>query len=366
MAFESGSMSFRMFYLPRTLPDDAVKKFAAHAAPPLDTIGVGEVRGWVTGRHLLDRAINENTAFYGGYLRLALRTAERRIPPALFRAECRMEELALMAAESKPFVKSSERAEIRKSVTDRLLPNMPPQLKAIPFIHQMGERWLAVSALSIGQSDQFASSFTSALGFSPVPLMPEAAAMQRRKVDVSDWRGTSFSPELDDDVMESRPGQEFLTWLWFMAETEEKVEIKDVGTVSLLVEGPLTFVREGNGAYIIVLKQGEPVNSAEAKTCLMSGKKLKQATLTLALNEQTWRTTLDADEFIFRSLQVPQSKESLDSISRFQERMTGLQQFNDVFFGLYDLFVEQRKSSAEWKRVSQALRKWAGSRDGRV
>ena len=40
MAFESGSMSFRLFHLPRALPEDAVKKFAAHAAPPLELVGV--------------------------------------------------------------------------------------------------------------------------------------------------------------------------------------------------------------------------------------------------------------------------------------------------------------------------------------
>lgn len=366
MAFESGSMSFRWFHLPRSLPDDALKKFAQHAAPPLETIGVGVVRGWVTGRHLLDRAINEDTAFFGGYLRLALRSAERRIPATLFRAECRMEELALMAAQDRPFVKGPERADIRKSVTERLLPNMPPQLKALPFVHKPGERLLAATALSVKQADELIGAFNTTLGFAPLPLVPEAAALVRKKIDVADWHGTSFAPGLEDDDMEARAGQEFLTWLWFMAETEERIEVPDVGGVSLLIEGPLTFMREGNGAHVIVLKQGEPINSAEAKTCLVSGKKLKQATLTFALNEETWKTTVDADEFSFRSLQVPQSKETLDAVSRFQERMGALERFAEMFYGLYDMFLDLRKETAEWKKTRQAMHKWVEGRNSRA
>jgi hypothetical protein len=80
-------------------------------------------------------------------VRLALRQAERKVPAALLKAECRMEELATMAAEGKAYLKAKQRAEIRQSVTDRLLPNMPPQLRAIPFVYLPGAAHLYVTAL---------------------------------------------------------------------------------------------------------------------------------------------------------------------------------------------------------------------------
>jgi hypothetical protein len=367
MAFESGSISCRLFTLPKKLPDDVVERFAKEAAPPLDTLSEGEVKGWVTGRHLLDRNITEETAFYGGYLRLALRLAEKKVPQSLLRAECKVEELAVMAAEDKPFLKATQRAEIRKSVYDRLLPNMPPQLKAMPFVCRPDSRYLFATALAAKQCDQFAAAIYATLGFNIFPMTPETAAAERKKVDARDWPGTSFTPDIDDGEMESQPGREFLTWLWFIAEAQEgTVYLEEQGQVNILIEGPLTFVHEGNGAHISVLRQGEPVNSAEARTCLLSGKKLKSAKVTLAIGEENWKVTLDADEFVLRGLTVPQSEENLDPISRFQERMLGLEKFTEVFLGLYDVFMEQRADSHRWKKTRDSIHEWVKSRKGRV
>ena len=98
MAFESGSITTRVFYVPGGLPHDAVERFAEQAAPPIENLGREGISGWVTSRHLLDRDITPESATLAGYLYLYLMQAERKIPPALLRAECRMEELVEMRA----------------------------------------------------------------------------------------------------------------------------------------------------------------------------------------------------------------------------------------------------------------------------
>src|SRR5215211_3800967 len=103
MSFESGSIAFRMLYVPHDLPKDVLKQFAKFAAPPLHSIGTEASQGWVGGRHLLDVPITEENAFYGGYLRLMLMKAERKVPTALLYAECMLEELAYMQSEGKQF-----------------------------------------------------------------------------------------------------------------------------------------------------------------------------------------------------------------------------------------------------------------------
>jgi len=102
VAFESGAVTCRMFYVPGGLPDDVIDRFAAAAAPPVLDMGREPIEGWVTSRHLMDGHITDESATVAGYLYLYLMQAERKIPPALLRAECRMRELAEMQARAWP------------------------------------------------------------------------------------------------------------------------------------------------------------------------------------------------------------------------------------------------------------------------
>ena len=367
MAFENGSMSFRMVELPRAFPRNWLEKFAALRAGSLEASDLDATSGWVTGRHLLDSNITEESATLAGYVRLTWRTASRKVPAALLKAECRMEELARMAAEGVPFLKAKDRAEIRSEVRDRLTPKMPPTIKAIPFVYQPGTCHLFVTALSDNLIDTFCGALREAVGFAGTPDEPAPMALRLKNADLMDLPGDGFSKETADTAMEMLPGREFLTWLWFKAESQNgRVALGDGRSLDVLIEGPLTFAHEGDGAHVSVLKKGMPERSAEAKTCLKSGKKLKAATVTLALDEATqWRFQLDADTFAVRSLKVPQSEGPLDSVSRFQERMIYLEQFRDIFTDLYGGFAELRSNSRRWKNELEKIRAWVPSRPGR-
>lgn len=364
MGFESGSVSFRMFYLGRKLPDDHIARFAAHAAPALETLGPEPVYGWVTGRHLLDRAITEATALYGGYLRLALSRAERRIPNALLRAECMMEEIAAREASGLEFLKRQERSRIRKEVVDRLLPTMPPQLTGIPMVcGRRGEALLA-SALSEKQMDVFANHFHGATGIELVPLTPETAALKRKHTSVRDLGPTSFSSECPDEEVSPHIGLDFLTWLWFFSEVRGgKFETTD-GEFAVALEGPLMFVMEGTGAHEARLRRGEPLLSAEAKAALVSGKKLRRARLILAQDDRQWSAELDGQDFAFRGVKLPRG-EILDAQSLFQERMLLIQTLIQSVLALYDRFLDERTSTEKWKDTLREIRVWVTSRAGR-
>lgn len=367
MPFDRGSMSFRMLELPRGFPADWVDRFAREAARSLDAVGADPQRGWVTGRHLLDANITEESAMTAGWIQLALRQAERKVPSALLQAECRMEELAVMAAEGKPYLKAKARAEIRHGVTERLLPDMPPQLKAIPFVYQPGSDHLYAAALPVAQLDVLNAAFAATLGFGGEPALPEVLGMKMRRVDLRDLPGTSFSPEMEEEAMEAAPGREFLTWLWFKSDSQNgRLALTEGRELGVLIEGPLLFLHEGRGAHAALLKKGEPVNSLEAKTCLLGGKKLKEAKITFALDEETqWAFGFEADQFLVRSLKLPQGEGSLDSISRFQERMMHLEQWREIFLDLFGAFLDARTDAARWKTVTADIRDWVKGRPGR-
>ena len=366
MAFEQGSVSFRLMHLPESLSPDTVDQFSQLAAPSLESTRTGKIRGWVTSRHMLDRDITEEKAWMGDCLHLVLLEAERKIPQSLLRAECRMEELAVMAADGKAFLKRQERVQIKREVTERLLPQMPPSLKGMPFVMQRQDRDFFSAALSVKDCDVFTAFFQETTGICPVPLTATTMALLHCNSSIDTWYPTSFSPDVKDEHLELTPGTDFLTWLWGRSETASGLFNLKNGATGVQIQGPLTFTREGNGAYETTLRRGEPMVSAEARTCLLSGKKLKSAKIIMAQGDQQWECTLDAEEFVFRNVALPRIEEPLDPISQFEERMRRYQYFRDMFTELFALYVAERNDGATWADTARELRKWSKNRPARA
>jgi hypothetical protein len=365
MGLESGSVSYRMFYIKPCLPTDYAERFYAQALPSIDSLTTGDITGWVTGRHLLDRNINEDSATLASYVRLTLCKAERKIPTALLKAECKMEELAELNARGIAFLKRAEKSEIKKQVTDRLLPDMPPTLTGIDFVCEQDGDILYATATSDKQIDALTLAMRQAVGLDLIPVTPFTIAAKERKIDLRDLAPTSFSPDCDDDTAENQVGRDFLTWLWYFSEGCGGLASLDVGEIAVAIEGPLSFIFEGNGAHETVLRKGMPVVSAEAKTALTSGKKLKRAKVTFARGEEVWTLTLDADEFVCRSVQLPKG-ENLDSVSKFQDRVLALETLHQIISGFYNRFLDERLNAGEWKNIREDIHKWVTARKARV
>jgi hypothetical protein len=362
MGFEKGSLSFRMLFASRELGSEDIDKFAAQALPPLSSLSGEDIHGWVTGRHLMDRNITKDSSYLGGYLRLTLAQAKKSIPTSLLQAECAMEEMAVMEAEAKQYLNQQARREIRTQVKERLVPDMPPQLKGVDFVFDERSRMIYATAPSEKQLDAFVLNLLQTTGCIAEAADPETLAAKAEGVDVGNWAPASFSDELEDGMVDGTAGREFLMWLWYSSEKRGGlVDIPAVGEIAYMVEGPLTFVMEGKGAHEISLKKGEPMLSAEARTALLSGKKLKKAKVQFARGEEVWSFTLDADEFIFRNLKLPQT-EAFDRIGKFQERMVLLDLFRASFFHLYTEFVKERNTAGRWKEIKAAMRTWVAER----
>ncbi|MDZ4197726.1 MAG: hypothetical protein U1E27_00410 [Kiritimatiellia bacterium] len=367
MSFESGSVSFSMFYLSTSLPGDSVERFAREAAPPLTSLGDDPAVGWVGGRHLLDLPITEENARFGGYLRLTLLQALRKVPPALFRAHVALEELAWMKAEGKPFVPRRERADIRRDVMARLLPDMPPQLRGIRLVVDETARLAYSDALSPAQQDLLRAYVLRTTGIELIAVTPATAAAARRKVDVRDWGRTSFSAEVPADRVSEEPGHDFLTWLWYFCEAHGGIfKDEEHGDFALALDGPLMFSMEGDGAHETVLRKGAPIQSVEARACLLSGKKLRQARLTLGRPDESWTFSFSSDSFAFRGMKIPEENPPpMDPAGRFQDRLLRLAVFRDVFLRLFDRFIDERNGPKRWEGVAEEMREWARSRPTR-
>ena len=358
MSFDKGNVSFRMFYLPPGLQPEVITKFAAHAAPPIETLGANTIAGWCGPRHLLDTDLSNGNCVFGGYLFASLMKAERKIPEAMLRAHCQLEELAALRARQASVLPRQVRAEIRDEVVSRLLPTMPPTMTGIPVaVHFRRDRILAGS-MSDSQIDALTLGFRQAAGIYPLPLTAESAAIRRCKIKASELAPTVFSPDAEIDAGDEIVlGMEFLTWLWFWWEVQGGTFcVVDSTPYGLMLEGPVTFYREGKGTHEALFRNGLPLNSREAGTALLTGKLIRRVRLTIAQGERMWTATIDCD-FGVRGLRLPKC-EQLGREEILMERMQEIETFIEAFLCLYDRFVLERANSLLWAKTLAEIHAW--------
>jgi hypothetical protein len=355
--FESGSVSFRAFHLDHEFDSSIVEQFARHAVPPVETLLSEPLVGWVTSRHLLDRDLTEEKILHAGYVSVQLLRAEKKIPEALLRAHCRLEEEVERQARGVDFLPRAARVEIKDRVRKELLPTMPPTLSGMPVCLDLRNQLLLAQCMSDAKMDFLTAQFRETTGVTPRLMTPDESAMRRARVNINDLAPARYTPdESVEDEHELSIGMDFLTWLWFAWE-------KDGGAFKLanlqhayMLEGPLAFFREGAGAHEAVLRHGSPLNSDEARAALLCGKKLRRAKFILAEGKSPWAATLDAD-FAVRSLKLPKTEQT-DPVGRFQERMLHIERFLNALLHLYDRFLKLRADKRAWRAELDSIRAW--------
>lgn len=358
MPFERGSFSVKFLKLPKDLPEDALKDFNTHCAGKLDEVKNEPQIGWVSGRHMLERTIDEETAILGGHIYLYLRIAQRKIPAQLMKAEIKMEELVYMRATGSADIPKKIRKEIKATVEEKRLPQMVPSITGMPFVIDRRDNSIYLGATSRAQIDNFLALFEKTLKITPIEMSAEEIMIEE-KLNPSHYSGMKLFPNLDDELVASR---DFLTWLWFFSEEKSgEFDVKNLGRFSFMIDGPLTFIADGEGALESAVKKGNPLKSAEARAALNVGKKLKKAKIVFAKDDETWSATFDADSFSFSSVTLPQGEE-MEHNSRFAERIDNLQIFRTVFKSLFTQFIEETKSP-EWKNKIAQIKEWIEKRE---
>lgn len=358
MAFDSGSVSFRLFYLQQTYDSGLIDEFAKHASPPIDSLNRDPISGWVSGRHLFDRELTDEKCIVGPYLHAQLLRAEKKVPASLLRAHVQMEEDIERRARETDFLPRAVKAEIKQRVTASLLPKMPPTLTSIPVVVDFRNNLLLASAMSDKQIDTLSPAFKETAGTLPILLTPETAALRRKQVNANDVTPVSFSPDPAlEPPHETTLGMDFLTWLWFIWEKEGGVyHLPDGREFGVMLEGPLTFFREGQGAHEALLRKGSPLNSREAGTALLCGKKLKRAKVVIAVNDEIYAAMMDAD-FAFRSVKLPKGEQD-EPAGKFEERMLFIETFWSAWLSLYDRFLDVRADPQLWPKTLDAIHTW--------
>lgn len=366
MPLDNGSFAFTAFRLPEKIEgglDGIIEKLQLFAAKKLDTLGEEEEYGWVSWRYLLENELNDTNTVLGRYPFFTLRNASRKMPAALLRAECRMRELRYMQENAQMRISSKKRKEIKEDIIRMRLPAMPPSIGGIQVVIDNERSFCWVATTSGKTLKVFMQLFQKTFGFEPEPLtIPDILFRNVKKIP-SDLASIRYGENDNEDF--DFPGRDFLTWLWYKSETDDTGFKVDSGAPAYVsVEGPLSMiaVSEGRGAGETTIRKGLPTRSAEVKTALKIGKKLRKAKVTL-VKQEPFTFTFDADKFAFSSLALPEG-DSMDPADRFDERMDKIYAFIAMIEFLFTEYAKLMTDTKEAKKVEALINEWIEKREG--
>lgn len=192
---------------------------------------------------------------------------------------------------------------------------------------------------------------------------------------------TIASPHLDELMTLGRSksflGREFLTWLWYLAETmQERLRLEVAGQnveIDLWVDDRL--VLEGNAAmsHQNVMKGGDPSHSQEASASLATGKTVREMKLGLRVKDGgEYSAVLGCEDLSPRALKLPtpEPQEGQDGEPKavalpLADRLQATATFVGILDALFDRFRAVRVDT-EWERtVVKEMRAWIKRRQGK-
>ncbi len=360
MSLERGSFSFRIFKLKAPLPHNILNAFEMHSMPPLNTVSEEPVVGWVGGRHLMDIPISEENAYTAGYLKMTLLTAQKKIPPSLLKAQCKMEELMVLKETNKPFLSRTERSEIKQDVSTRLLEQMPVSLRGISFVLVESANVIYADCISLLATDLFKTFFIKTTQETPIMITPEVLAAEVAKVNVQHWQPVCFSPQKGASATSVFVGREFLMWLWFYSEVRTGIfKTEKSGEIGIMLNGPIVTAGE-RGIEEIILRGTSSLHAPEIKASLLSGKTIKRANIIIALpNKIRFTFTLDADTFVIKSFKIEGEEIKAKNLEeQFHNRIEFLETFRHIFYELFEKFVKERNNKSNWHELVANIQEW--------
>jgi hypothetical protein len=157
-------------------------------------------------------------------------------------------------------------------------------------------------------------------------------------------------------------GLEFLTWLWFIVETDQNYLLqKHEGSNSINVGNFVTLENRHGGTIEIVSIRGDDAGLEEGRLALKKGAMVAEINLLLSCDNQNWQFTLKGESLNIGNLKIPETgpidtRDDLEgAILEKCYLFDKVVQFVNLAF--YD-FINLRVSES-WKKIQvPKIKKW--------
>jgi hypothetical protein len=154
-------------------------------------------------------------------------------------------------------------------------------------------------------------------------------------------------------------GQEFLSWLWFVAEREEgvvrppdgpPVEIEPINQVTL-------SSGQGQGGFTVACR-GRQAAGPEAREALRQGRRVIRAGFLIRTEDAAWQVTLDAATLSLTGVRPVTDPDSGPDESDPLDRLLGIRDLVKIVERLFGMFLDVRLDERWEAEELPALRRW--------
>ncbi len=157
-------------------------------------------------------------------------------------------------------------------------------------------------------------------------------------------------------------GKEFLTWLWFMMETDKSgLEFPEAEESELAVGDRIVLENmRGNRNETITIK-GDRAGLEEGLVALKKGALVAEINLAVRSGEEEWRFSLKGESLNISSLKPPERKAGEaepDTEQQVLGRIEHVERASDLVNCLYRQFVRQRVCEDWTKKTVPAISGW--------
>lgn len=156
-------------------------------------------------------------------------------------------------------------------------------------------------------------------------------------------------------------GKEFMTWLWFRAETDPVFDLPGPRQVEVENLGGLVLDANYGDARSTTLK-GEAAGVApEAGTALREGKKIKRAQFKFSTDGMDWTATLDGESFALTGLRIPNSGK-LPFNEMLRLRLEYVNEYESILGDLMTAFLDLRLDAPRWAEELDRIHAWVADK----
>ena len=157
-------------------------------------------------------------------------------------------------------------------------------------------------------------------------------------------------------------GHEYLTWLWFVVDTQqEKITAATENAATLSLGNRIVLENKKNNAVESVTIKGDEAGLEEGMLALRKGAVVTELNLLLRTGEQDWRFTIKGESLHWVGFKCPkigalESEEDLEGA--VLEKMYLCEQAIRVMDRIFGLFIALRVSDDWDKKVLPRMKKW--------
>ncbi|MGQ9649578.1 MAG: hypothetical protein ACUVXJ_05680 [Phycisphaerae bacterium] len=386
MAFDSGSISFKRFFVsgqrPRQVDEALLEQLATKAigADSIQTADHSEI-GWATGEHILDTEFGFAKNVVADGLYFALRIDTNKPPTELVRSYQKINEQAMLQATGREFLSKAQRREAKEQALARLDSEAKSgafkRMKQIPVFWDLPRNELyfgsagnaAAESLMLLFRETFDRGIVAASAGEIAARWAAASGESRLFEDCRpahfvtppEGAGEASAGHGDEGRTNDFLGTEWLTWLWYATQVESPtITTARSGAVTVLFEKLVQMRCAFRLSGTVAVSSDSPTRLPEALVALSGGKLPVRTAMQIEAQGNTFSFAVRGDAMVFSGVQLPPPEDANSARAVFEDRIAKLRDLIDAGDGLYTVFLKRRLSS-KWPQTLSAMRAWIAS-----